>query len=157
MLLDEKFLEHAKIPNGSALLSVSKKKIKIQTDVQDDMTLLYLSDDIDSPWEREMKSSRILRKVYEQDCILRYVETNCNNLDQKLDTLENDRLNIIAENVSLNLFLLTLRQEYAILKEYETMENALSDQVDCNLKEVAAVRQKVSWKFYSIAQEQSYM
>ncbi|XP_067210276.1 cilia- and flagella-associated protein 44 isoform X2 [Linepithema humile] len=141
LLLDEKILEHVKIPNKPA---VSQRKIKIKTAVQDDITLLHLNDDIDSPWEREMKYSRMLRKEYEQDCILRYIKTNCNNLDQKLDALEHDRLNIVGENVNINLFLLTLRQEYAILKEYETMENALNDQVNCNLEEIAAVRQKIN-------------
>jgi len=142
LLLDEKILEHAKIPSRPALFS--QRKIKIQTTVQDDMTLLYLNDDVDSPWEREMKFSRMLRKIYEQDCILKYIETNCNNLDKKLDVLEHDRLNIVAENVNINLFLLTLCQEYAILKEYETMENTLNDQVNCNLEEVTVVKQKVS-------------
>lgn len=148
LLLDEKFLEYAKVPSEPA---ASKRKIKIKTVVQDDITLLYLNDDVDSPWEREMKYSRMLRKVYEQDCILRHIETSYNNLDEKLDALEHDRLNVVAENVNINLFLLTLCQEYAVLKEYETMENALNDQVNCNLEEAAVVRQKVSWNILLFA------
>jgi len=108
------------------------------------MKLLYLSDDIESPWEREMKSSRTLCKIYEQDCILRYIQTNCENLDKKLDKLEHDRLDIVAENVNLNLFLLTLRQEYIILKEYETIENVLHNQINLRLEEIAVAKQKVS-------------
>ncbi|TGZ46471.1 WD repeat-containing protein 52 [Temnothorax longispinosus] len=64
-------------------------------------------------------------------------------LHKKLDKLERDRLDIVAENVNLNLFLLTLRQEYIILKEYETMENVLHDQVNRRSEEVAAMRQKI--------------
>jgi len=126
------------------LFCVAERKIKIRPAVQDNMKLLHLSDDIESPWEREMKSSRTLYKIYEQDCVLRYIQTNCENLDKKLDKLEHDRLDIVAENVNLNLFLLTLRQEYIILKEYETMENILHDQVNVRSKEVAIVKQKVS-------------
>lgn len=145
LLLDENFSRNTKISNGSsALFSVAERKIKIQSAIQDNTKLLHLNNDTESPWEREMKSSRMLRKIYEQDCILRYIQTNCENLDKKLDKLERDRLDIVAENVNLNLFLLTLRQEYIILKEYETMENVLHDQVNCKSEEVAAMRQKVS-------------
>lgn len=143
LLLDEEF--PARISSGaSALPSVSERKMKINSTLQDDTSLLYLSDNSDSPWEREMKSARVLRRIYEQDCILRYVQTSCENLDKKLDKLERDRLEIVAENVNINLFLLTLRQEYIILKEYETMENALHDKVNRKIEETAAIKQKVS-------------
>lgn len=145
LLLDEKFSKNAKTSSGPpALFSVVERKIKVQSAVQDNMKLLHLNDDTESPWEREMKSSRMLRKIYEQDCILRYVQTNCENLDKKLDKLERDRLDIVAENVNLNLFLLTLRQEYIILKEYGTMETVMHDEVNRKSEEVAAMRQKVS-------------
>lgn len=145
LLLDEKLLKNAKTSNGpSALLSVTERKVTVQSAVQDNMKLLHLNDDTETAWEREMKSSRMLRKIYEQDCILRYVQINCENLDKKLDKLERDRLDIVAENVNLNLFLLTLRQEYIILKEYETIENVMHDQVNRKSEEVAAMGQKVS-------------
>lgn len=91
-----------------------------------------------------MKSARVLRRMYEQDCILRYVQTSCENLDKKLDKLERDRLDIVAESVNINLFLLTLRQEYIVLREYEAMENALHDKVDRKIEEVVTIKQKVS-------------
>ncbi|KYN07248.1 WD repeat-containing protein 52 [Cyphomyrmex costatus] len=142
LLLDEMFPETSRTSSG-----LLEKKIKIQPSVQDNMKLFYLSDDIENSWEREMKFSRTLRKIYEQDCILRRIQTNCENIDKKLDKLENDRLNIVTENVNVNLFLLTLRQEYIILKEYETMENALHDQVKCRSEEVTTVRQKIQTAF----------
>ncbi|XP_011056677.1 PREDICTED: cilia- and flagella-associated protein 44, partial [Acromyrmex echinatior] len=129
LLLDEKFPK--------------KKKMEVQPTVQNNMKLFYLSDDIENSWEREMKFSRILRKKHEQDCILRYIQTKCENIDKKLDKLEHDRLNIVTKNINLNLFLLTLRQEYIILKKYETMENVLCDQVNLKSEEVATVRQKI--------------
>ncbi|XP_032671308.1 cilia- and flagella-associated protein 44 isoform X3 [Odontomachus brunneus] len=144
LLLDEEFPETARIFSGaSALPSVSERKIKIDSTLRDDTSLLHLSDDSDSPWEREMKSARVLRRIYEQDCILRYVQTSCENLDKKLDKLERDRLDIVAENVNINLFLLTLRQEYIILREYETMENTLHDKVNRKVEEAAAIKQKI--------------
>ncbi|KYN22810.1 WD repeat-containing protein 52 [Trachymyrmex cornetzi] len=120
-----------------------QKKLKVQPTIQDNMKLFYLSDDIENSWEREMKFSRILRKKHEQDCILRCIQIKCENIDKKLDKLEHDRLNIVTENINLNLFLLTLRQEYIILKEYETMENVLHDQVNLKSEEVATVRKKL--------------
>ncbi|XP_070154334.1 cilia- and flagella-associated protein 44 isoform X2 [Polyergus mexicanus] len=144
LLLDEKFVEHANISSEPlALFSVSERKLKIQSVAQDNMMSLHLSDDIDSPWEREMKTSRILYKIYKQDCILKYALTSCENLDKELNKLEYDRLDIVADNVNINLFLLTLRQEYIILREYETRESILRDQVNCKLEEVATIRQKI--------------
>ncbi|XP_070529333.1 cilia- and flagella-associated protein 44 isoform X2 [Cardiocondyla obscurior] len=142
LLLDDKLLENAQMSSKPSF-SITEKKIIVQPAVQDNMKLLYLSDDTESPWEREMKRSRMSRKIYEQDCILRQVQTSCENLDRKLDKLERDRLDIVAENVNLNLFLLTLRQEYIILKEYETMENVLQDQVNRRSEEASAIRHKV--------------
>ncbi|XP_050459149.1 cilia- and flagella-associated protein 44 isoform X3 [Cataglyphis hispanica] len=144
LFLDETFIEETNISSEPlALFSVSERKLKIQSIAQDNMMSLYLSDDIDSPWEREMKTSRILYKLYKQDCILRYAITSCENLDKKLNKLEYDRLDIVAETVNINLFLLTLRQEYIILREYETRESILRDQVNSKLEEVATIRQKI--------------
>ncbi|KAL6428441.1 hypothetical protein ACFW04_008603 [Cataglyphis niger] len=144
LLLDETFIEETNISSEPlALFSVSERKLKIQSNAQDNMMSLYLSDDIDSPWEREMKTSRLLYKLYKQDCILRYAITSCENLDKKLNKLEYDRLDIVAETVNINLFLLTLRQEYIILREYETRESILRDQVNSKLEEVATIRQKI--------------
>lgn len=143
LLLDEEFPENTRI-SSVVLPSVSEKKIKVDSALQADTSLLYLSDNSDSPWERELKSARVLRRIYEQDCILRYVQTRCENLDKKLDKLEHDRLDIVAEIVNINLFLLTLRQEYIVLREYETMENTLHDKVNQKLEEITAIKQKVS-------------
>ncbi|XP_029161342.1 cilia- and flagella-associated protein 44 isoform X2 [Nylanderia fulva] len=140
LLLDDTFPKHAKISSEPSIL-VSEKKLKIQSTTQDN--ILYLSDGIDSPWEREMKISRILCQIYKQDCILRYIQTSCENLDEKLNRLECNRLDIVAENVNINLFLLTLRQEYIILREYEIRESVLRDQVNCKVEEVALIRQKI--------------
>ncbi|EFN70133.1 WD repeat-containing protein 52 [Camponotus floridanus] len=143
LLLDEKFIEQAKISSEPlALFSVSERKLKIQSAARDMMSL-RLNDDIDSLWEREMKTSRILYKIYKQDCILRYAATSCENLDKKLNKLEHDRLDIVAESININLFLLTLRQEYIILRECETKESILHDQVNCKLEEIATIRQKI--------------
>ncbi|XP_019696509.1 uncharacterized protein LOC105182290 [Harpegnathos saltator] len=142
LLLDEEFPETIDI-SSEELPSVSEKKIKLDSIAQDDTSLLHLSDDSDSPWELEMKAARVLRRIYEQDCILRYIQTSYENLDKKLDKLEHDRLDIVAENVNINLFLLTLRQEYIILKEYETMENMLHDKVNRKIDEIIAIKQKI--------------
>ncbi|XP_014472910.1 PREDICTED: cilia- and flagella-associated protein 44 [Dinoponera quadriceps] len=146
LLLDQEFPKAAHISGETlAPFFVVQKKIKVDSNVQDDMSLLYLSDESDSltEWEKEMIAARVLRRTYEQDCILRYVRTSYENLDKKLDELEHDRLDIVAESVNINLFLLTLRQEYIILREYETMENALHDQINRKLENVAAVKQKI--------------
>lgn len=141
LLLDKKFAERF----FSDSFSSSEKKLEVRLAVQEKVTSsLHIDDDVESPWEREMKTARALRKIYEQDCILRHIQTSCENLDEKLDQLQHERLNIVSECVNINLFLLTLRQEYIILKKYETMEKKLQDQLDNKLKEVEEMKQKVN-------------
>ncbi|XP_020280668.1 cilia- and flagella-associated protein 44 [Pseudomyrmex gracilis] len=141
LLLDKKFAEHF---FSNSFFSSSEKKLEIRLAEQKKVTTSPLHvDDVESPWEREMKTARALRKIYEQDCILRHIETSCENLDKKLDQLQHERLNIVSECVSINLFLLTLRQEYVILKKYETTEKNLQDQLDNKLEEVETVKQKL--------------
>jgi len=86
----------------------------------------------------------MLRKIYEQDCILKYAGNSYKNLNERLDELKHNRLNIIAENIYINLFLLTLRQEYIILRKYGLIENILHEKVNHKLEEIAIVKQKVS-------------
>lgn len=145
LLLDKAFLEHVKTlsEHRFLLFPVANKKLKIQSMAQNDMILLDLSH-VDSSWEQEIKTSRMLRKIYEQDCTLRYIENSVEHLNKILSELRHDRMDIIAENIYINLFLLTLRQEYIILREHEEIENVLHEKLHRNIEEITMIKEKVS-------------
>ncbi|XP_046813293.1 cilia- and flagella-associated protein 44 isoform X2 [Vespa crabro] len=154
-LIDEEYevlLLEKKITDASERLSfpepsipdISEKKIRIKSIVHPKLLQeLSFADHTETGWEREMKHSRMLRKIYEQDCILRYIENTYKEFDKQLDELEEERLDIIAESIYMNLHLLTLHQEYIILKEYEEKETLLRKNVDEKLEEEAAIIQKI--------------
>ncbi|KAL2740588.1 cilia- and flagella-associated protein 44 isoform X4 [Vespula squamosa] len=122
---------------------ISEKRVKIKSIVHSKLSQLDSADQAETAWEREMKHSRMLRKIYEQDCILRYIENTYKEFDEQLDRLEQERLDIVAESIYMNLHLLTLHQEFIILREYEAKETLLRKNVDEKLEEEAAIIQKI--------------
>ncbi|XP_047346739.1 cilia- and flagella-associated protein 44 isoform X3 [Vespa velutina] len=154
-LIDEEYevlLLEKKITDASEGLSfsepsipdISEKKIRIKSIVHPKLLQgLSFADHTETGWEHEMKHSRMLRKIYEQDCILRYIENTYKEFDKQLDELEEERLDIIAESIYMNLHLLTLHQEFIILREYEEKETLLRKNVDEKLEEEAAIIQKI--------------
>ncbi|KAL2733263.1 cilia- and flagella-associated protein 44 isoform X1 [Vespula maculifrons] len=122
----------------------SERRIKTRSIVHSKLLQgLNSADHGETLWEREMKHSRMLRKIYEQDCILRYIENTYKEFDKQLDELEQERLDIVAKSIYMNLHLLTLHQEYIILREYEAKETLLRKNVDEKLEEEAAIIQKI--------------
>ncbi|XP_026827514.1 cilia- and flagella-associated protein 44-like [Ooceraea biroi] len=144
LLLDEEFLKHIQISNEQPLIlfSITERELNIQSIAQDNIVLFHLSH-VDSPWNREIKTSRMLRKIYEQDCILKYTENSYENINKTLDELKHNRLDIVAESIYINLFLSTIRQEYIILREYELIENVLHENVNRKLEEIVIIKQKI--------------
>ncbi|CAK9822070.1 Cilia- and flagella-associated protein 44 [Anthophora retusa] len=119
--------------------SFSKMKIKDLSTHGDLLRNLNTIDSIQTTWEREMKRSRIWRKIYEQDCILQYVNDSYKQLENELDELERYRLDVVYQNTYMNLNLLTLYEEFIILKEYEMTEHILEEKVNQKSNERTAV------------------
>ncbi|XP_023287600.1 uncharacterized protein LOC105700070 isoform X2 [Orussus abietinus] len=148
LLLDEKVLraehEATQAEELSTLVAVPEKIYKVQIMVPSEiMQNLASNDRMETSWEREMKRARVMRKIHEQDCILKHIQNSYEDLDEELDELERERLEIVADSVYMDLFLLTLHQEFIVLKDFETMENLLTDKVNEKLKEQADVKKKI--------------
>ncbi|CAL7949001.1 unnamed protein product [Xylocopa violacea] len=127
-----------------SLVSFSKMKIKDHsTTVNDLIRNLNMSDSIQTTWEREMKRSRMWRKIYEQDCILRYIDTSYKQLENELDELEEYRLDVVYQSTYMNLNLLTLYKEFIILKESEAMEHSLEEKVNQRANERTIMMMKI--------------
>ncbi|XP_033224478.1 cilia- and flagella-associated protein 44 isoform X2 [Belonocnema kinseyi] len=121
-----------------------KKHYIVQTTVPSDiLQALYVSDDNETAWEREIKRVRILNINFEQNYICNQIEQDYQYLDSELDILEKERLEIIVETLYLDLLLLTLNQELIISRKFEVMEDSLSDRVNKKIKEHATARKKI--------------
>ncbi|XP_031368455.1 cilia- and flagella-associated protein 44 isoform X2 [Apis dorsata] len=113
-----------------SLISSSTIKIRDQSSIAYDLIKnLNVNDSVQTSWEREMKRSRMWRKIYQQDCILQHINTEYKQLENELDELEKYRLNVIYQSIYMNLNLLTLYEEFIILRESETMEHLLEEKV----------------------------
>lgn len=126
---------------------VSSSKMKIRSSLPSYTNLirnLNVSDAIETPWEREMKRSRMWRKVYEQDYILRYIDISYKQLEDELDELEEYRLDVIYQSSYMNLNMLTFYEEFIILRECEATEYALEEKVNKKLNERTAIMLKVA-------------
>ncbi|XP_053983869.1 cilia- and flagella-associated protein 44 [Hylaeus volcanicus] len=117
------------IESVSTIHSASMK-IKDHSPTQTTLNRTRNSSTAQTLWEREMKRSRMWRKIYEQDCILRYINDNYEHLERKLDELEEYRLDVIYQSTYMNLNLLTLYEEFIVLKESESMEYKLEEEVN---------------------------
>ncbi|XP_026674087.1 uncharacterized protein LOC108630687 isoform X2 [Ceratina calcarata] len=122
----------------------SKTKIKDHPSIAADvLRSLNVSDSVQTPWERDAKRSRLWRRTYEQDCVLRYIESSYEKLENELDELEEYRLDVIYQSTYMNLNLLTLYEEFIILRESETTELALEDKVNQRSNERSTMMHKI--------------
>lgn len=152
LLMDEKTVQLERETSLTALfMKMPEKRYRAQSLLTlDIMQSLETGDKVETPWERELKRARIARKIYEQDCILEHIQDSYKALDQSLDKLERERLEIITDSVYMELFILTLHQELIILKDFEAMENMLTEKVAEKSKEMASAKSKVTYPVYII-------
>lgn len=132
------------IASLSTLVSFSKIKIKDHLYIPTNLIRnLNTSDSVQTSWEREMKRSRMWRKIYEQDCILRYINDSYKHLERELNELEECRLDVVYQSTYMNLNLLTLYEEFIVLRECEAVEYGLEEKVNQTSNKRVAVMLKV--------------
>ncbi|XP_029043385.1 cilia- and flagella-associated protein 44 isoform X1 [Osmia bicornis bicornis] len=120
---------------------VSSSKMKMTH--SDLLQSLTTNDSFQTTWEREMKRSRMWRKLYEQDCILHSIDVSYKKLENELNELEEYRLYVTYRSIYMNLYLLTLYEEFIILRECEATERTLEKKVDEKLNERSTVMLKI--------------
>lgn len=143
LLCDDKTDLGEEMGSLSTLVSSSKMKIDILPMQSELIRTLNTSDSVQTAWEREMKSSRMWRKTYEQDCILRYIDSSYKNLEKELDDLEEYRLDVVYQSAYMNLYMLTLYEEFIILRKCEAAERTLEEKVNQKSNESATMTLKV--------------
>ncbi|KAK2582044.1 hypothetical protein KPH14_002749 [Odynerus spinipes] len=144
LLLESKIRRTDEESSLLSILNIAEKKMQTNSLIPSKLSReLYSYDHTETTWEHEMKYSRMLHKLYDQDCILRYIDNSYKEFDKQMDKLEQERLDIVAESVYMELYLLTLHQEFIILKDYEAKETLLRKNVDEKLVEQSIVKQKI--------------
>jgi hypothetical protein len=76
-----------------------------------------------------------LRKLYEQDRILNEAGLKTEAFDKEVEDLSNLKIRVAVEAKFLELHLLTLQQELIILRDFEGVEDEVSNKVLNSLKE----------------------
>ncbi|XP_048505660.1 cilia- and flagella-associated protein 44 isoform X2 [Athalia rosae] len=145
LLMDDKTVQLGRESSLTVLfMKMPEKRYRAQSAITEDvLQSLVSSDRVETPWEREMKRARVARKIYEQDCILEYIQESYQTLDRSLDELERERLEIEADSVYMELFILTLHQELIVLKEFEATEDMLTKKVTEKIEEKSIAQQKM--------------
>ncbi|KAG7187866.1 hypothetical protein KM043_013850, partial [Ampulex compressa] len=107
------------------------------------LNLLNNIDHQETTWEREIKRRRVLHRIYQQDCILEEVYAKYKYLDKCLDDMEEERMYILEQSSSMDLFLLTLYQELLILSDSKAEENLLRDKLGSKEREQEMIKEKI--------------
>jgi hypothetical protein len=76
-----------------------------------------------------------LRKLYEQDQILNEAGLKTEAFDKEVEDLSNLKIRVAVEAKFLELHLLTLQQELIILRDFEDVEDKVTNKVLNSLKE----------------------
>ncbi|KAH0534340.1 hypothetical protein KQX54_003166 [Cotesia glomerata] len=97
----------------------------------------------ETPWELEMKLARVSKKIYQQDCIIGYIDKSYKEIDEELDKLEKERLEVQADSIYSELHQLTLQQELIVLREFQGKENLMIKKVDNGIYEQESVERKI--------------
>lgn len=75
------------------------------------------------------------RKLYEQDRILIDIKAKIDKFNEKLQDLAEQKLKVEYDATFMELHKLKLHQELLVLKNFETFEDTLSDNVNTKLNE----------------------
>lgn len=84
-----------------------------------------------------------LRKLYEQDQILNEIELEAEAFDKEVEDLSHLKIRVTVEAKFLELHLLTLHQEFLVLKDFEDVEQEVTNKVLNSLKEKHETERKV--------------
>jgi len=83
------------------------------------------------------------RKLYEQDQVVNEMETKTEAFDREVEDLSHLKLRINVEAKFLELHLLTLQQELTVLKDFEDVDEEVSNKILNSLKDKHDMERKV--------------
>ncbi|XP_034946338.1 cilia- and flagella-associated protein 44 [Chelonus insularis] len=142
LLSDETAIDlHCKLPRFLSNYPIHQTIIDVPQNLIDS---LNASDRVQTSWEVEMKLARMIKKIYRQECILNYITDNYKSIDEQLDELEEERLQIQAEEIYSDLFQCTLQQELIILRNFEMKENILTLKVKEDLENRSEIQRRIN-------------
>ncbi|KAG8038727.1 hypothetical protein G9C98_000282, partial [Cotesia typhae] len=119
-------------------------RVSVKLEIPEDKIEEINSGDFEqTPWELEMKLARVSKKIYQQDCIIGFIEKSYEEIDEELDKLEKERLEVQADSIYSELNQLTLQQELIVLREFEGKENLMIKNVDDGICQQEIIERKI--------------
>lgn len=101
-------------------------------------------DQVSTPWEKECRKLRLIKRLYQQDGIIDEMETAIREFDEDIFRLHESKLRIEVDIKFLELYLLTVHQEVLILKKFEAAEEEKENNLFEKLTEKHEIQKKMN-------------
>lgn len=128
------------------VLSMQRDIFSISQDIADskvDKDSKNLKQPPPTEWEREMKGTRMKRKLFEQNQIILKINERILRFDKQVEQLSQDRFQVEVDAKFLDLYILTINQELFVLKDFEQIENNMIKLVEKTMLEKNDMFQRI--------------
>ncbi|KAF5302267.1 hypothetical protein FQA39_LY10306 [Lamprigera yunnana] len=114
----------------------SKKIIQPSKNNLLEKEVLLQNESEDTEWEKQVRDYRQSRKLFEQNIILKQIRETIQNFDDEVGTLAMESYVMTRDVHFLDLHMLTLNQELLILKDFETSEREINENINVRIKKL---------------------
>lgn len=145
--LEQEILSEQEVPQelGEVVPAAGKiSRIKRIIEMDTEKLLAFSESAEDSPWEQEIRMCRLNRKLFQQDTTIREMEEAIEAFDKSLGDLFTESVEVALKANVIDLQILTLHHELIILKEFESVEEQLSQKVNQTLQELIDMEQSIN-------------
>lgn len=101
-------------------------------------------DHIPTPWEKEYKKVRLIKRLFQQDEIVEEMERDIKKYDNDIHELKEKKCKVEVDVKFLQLYLLTVHQEVLILKKFEAQEEEKENKLFEKLLEKHEIQKKLN-------------
>lgn len=106
--------------------------------------LAFSESEDDSPWEQELRMCRLNRKLFQQDTIIKEMGEAIDAFDRSLEELFTESVEVTLKANVIDLQIIARHHELIILKEFESVEEQLSQKVNQTLQELIDMEQSIN-------------
>ncbi|KAL0267585.1 UNVERIFIED_CONTAM: hypothetical protein PYX00_009818 [Menopon gallinae] len=97
-----------------------------------------------TPWEKEYRKLRVIRRLFEQDGIIEQMEKDIKKYDNDIYELKEEKCRVEVDVKFLQLYLLTVHQEVLILKKFEAQEEVKENRLFEKLMEKNEIQKRLN-------------
>lgn len=117
--------------------NLNAKRIKAISELSyEELVKISENEEVDTPFENELRAKRLNRLIFEQDQIINEMNRTIDDFHRTVLNFKLEKVKIMEDSSIADLYLITLYREILILKDFEDHENALSADVESKLASV---------------------